>query len=552
MEKLKIFGISLFFILFLTNQGYAKIASQGIMQTDTLLRTIDLNKKSYYQDIFNKNERNELKKADKYIESAKKSMVDYYKNMAEIDKFYTIAEATGSSKSREKALSKARNLEQKSLKSGFKSLEEYKKGNRIKTKVYTSALNKIRLNDNSKHAQFGRELELQARLHYEKSGAIENAAPEHDSQLLFNSLDDANTNTIKALRYQENAFAAYKKDPDLNPDGFKVQDKLVVEKDLIVKDPDKVVVVDSVLFPVYVEQYNPLTDPNLYLSRSGMILPRLKLSKQDKDLLNEVNRKNQYANDLLKQVDEAYQIVDSLNYTADRTADFAARDKIRNAAIEKEQTAFYKLTNATNIYIDVNQTRYQIYQAYFPKIDEKKMTVETERAKKYEAEARDYFSRAQVEIANANKQMFRSEQYIQLMGANDMLLYALQLQESAYGIYLNMPEAIMAKTDTALVTKNKKNQGVSASEKEKNSQSSEWKVKSTYTYSAEKPKASAYKSKNGVVFVVQFGVFKGIIPAEKFGNVQPVIFDEFADNPNRRFMAGEYGQLKHLKQLLLW
>jgi hypothetical protein len=401
-------------------------------------------------------------------------------------------------------------------------------------------LNKLRLKDNSPHEIRGKELELRAKSNFEKAGNIEKSAPEHDRQLLFNALDDANNLILKAHTLQENAIAIYQKDPEFNLSNYKTPDKEIVKEELIKTVPVKEVESDTVLFPVYVEQYNPLTDPNLYISKSAVILPRLKLAKEDLALINEANRKNQYANDLLRQVDAAYIVVDSLNYVADRTPDFATKDKIRNEAIEKEQTAFYKLTNATNIFIDVNQTSYKIYKNYFPKTDPKKISPEIEQAKRYEASAEEYFSKAKTEIAQANRQMFRSEQYIQLMGANDMLLYALQLQENAYGIYLNAPELISAKTDTSVVTKNTKSLGGKSSEKEKQPQSSQWKISSVYTYSKEKPKAAAYKAKPGVIFTVQLGVFKGIVPAEKLGNVQPLIFDEFADNPNRRFMAGEY------------
>jgi hypothetical protein len=102
--------------------------SYEILQNDTTVKNIDLSKKNYYSAVFNKDDRARLKKAESYHTSARKSMVEYYKNMAEIDKLYTIAEATGSSKSREKALSKARNLNSNRLKPGSNRLTNLKKG----------------------------------------------------------------------------------------------------------------------------------------------------------------------------------------------------------------------------------------------------------------------------------------------------------------------------------------------------------------------------------------------------------------------------------------
>ena len=54
-----------------------------------------------------RSERKELKKAGKYLTSAKKYIDKYDADQREIEKLYTIAEATSSPKSREKSLKKA-------------------------------------------------------------------------------------------------------------------------------------------------------------------------------------------------------------------------------------------------------------------------------------------------------------------------------------------------------------------------------------------------------------------------------------------------------------
>jgi cell division protein FtsN len=527
-------------IVVLNTLVFGEINSYGQQLNDTTVQSIDLSSKNYYEQIFTKDERKQLKKANSYLESAKKSMLKYFENSREIEKLYTIAEATSSPKSREKSLLKARKLEQKSFKKGLDGLEYYKKSNDLKAQIYTSALNKIRQNDNSKYAVLGRELELQAKSNFENARSKERTAPQQDEKLKFNALNEANNLTLNALAKQENAIAIYEKDPRVNPDDFNLNKKQQIITNVVKKDSVKVVKTDSVWFPKYVEQYNPLTDPNLYHSKSNEIIPRLNVSNEELNALNDANLKNQQANELLKQVDDSYLLIDSLNFVADRTPDFTARDRIRNVAIEKEQSAFYKLTNATSIYIDVNETRYKVYKAHYPKIDEKKITPDLQKAKSFEKEADEYYLKAKNEISLANKQMYRSEQYIQMMGANDMLLYALQLQESAYGIYLGIPNDITESTDTAFVTKNKKNKSNKPTDKEKISKNLSWDVVSTFTYSTDKPKAVPYKTKKGVIFLVQLGVFKGIVPAENFSNVQPVIFDEFANNPNRRFMVGEF------------
>jgi hypothetical protein len=547
MTQLNSLISGILFVLIMNFIPYGHVFSQKA-QSDSDIKGIDLSKKRYYEQIFTKDERKQLKKADTYLESAKKEMLSYNSDRAEIEKQYAIADASGNVKSRDKAMKKARKLEQKSIKTGNNALDLYKKGNDIKTTIYTSAINRNRLRDNSKRALLGQELELRAKANFENSKTKIRTAPLHDQFLKFMALNEANNLTIKALELQENAFALYANDPQIKPEDFvepvdpnKEKVQTGKEQDIkTVTDPKKVVPIDTVLFPIYVEQYNPLTDQNLYKSKADIIIPRLKLSTEEKAEINESSRKNKHANDLLKQVDEAYIIIDSLHYTADRTPDFTTRDRLRNRAAENELHAFYKLTNATDIHRQVNETRYKIYKAHFPKVDSKKMTPELEKAKQYEMEAETYFLKAQNEIAQANKLQFAHEQYIQKMGANDMLLYALQLQENAYGIYFNLPGLITVIPDTSKVTINKPVITKKPNVKEKSSETLKWNVAKTYTYSKEKPKAVTYTVKNGVVFLVQLGVFKGILPADKLGNVQPVVFDEFLDNPNRRFLAGEY------------
>ncbi len=536
MNKIQFIALSILTILLANSNLFATHSYFRINDNSVSFSIEDLSKKKYYEEIFNKAERKQLKKADKYQKAAKKYLGQYDNYQRQIERLYTIAEATSSQKSRAKSLKKARKLELKALKKGMKALGYYKKGTDIKKKIYSTAINRVRLNDNSQNAKLGRNIELEAKNIFEAAETKEKTAPQHDEQLKFNALREANDMTLRALNMQETAFGLYKNDPSVKTEEINIPN--VDDNNNITDSVTNVIHPDSVLFPVYAEQYNPLTDPNLYRSKANIILPRLNLSNQDMNTIVEANRQNQVANDLLKQVDADYLIVDSLNYVADRIEDFYQRDQIRTRAIEKEQSAFYKLTRATNIYLNVNEARYKVYEKHYPKIDPSKENDDTRRAKRFKEEAKDYYSKAKGEIAGANRLMYKSEQYLKLMGANDLLLYALQLQESAYGIYFNMPEAISTVIDTSFVADNTiNNSNVSANE---NTSGLSWSFLSRFTYSKEKPKPVRYKNKKGVVFLVQVGIFKGLLPPAKFGTVQPLVFDKFVKNPYRRYMAGEY------------
>ena len=551
--KLSLFILTIFFI----NQSLANTPAKHSFIKDSFkyrlfslqIQSFDLTKKSYYERIFTKDERKQLSKADKYLISAKKYMRQYNSYQSDIEKQYTIAEATSNGKSMSKALKKAKKLEGKALKKGNKALVYYDKAFSIRSKIYTTAINRARLSDDSKNAKIGREVELRAKTLFDEALNKVQTVPVHDAQMKFDALKTANDQRLQAFKLQEAAFGFYANDADLNPDDY-------LKTDIDFIDTNSIITADTNFFPKYVEQYNPLMDANLYISKANLILPRLNLTNQELNQIVDANKKNIYANNLMRRVDKTYLVVDSLNMLAEMQTDLLLKDITKTQAIEKEQNAFYKLLNATNIYLNANEIRYNIYKKHFAEVRPSIKTQESERASLMEREATDYYNKANAQIRSARNLMYRSDQYIKLMGANDLQLYALQLQESAYGIYLNIPSAVSEKIDTAFVTANEYNETKKSTRKENTSGKLSWEVLSTYSYSTVMPKPVQYKVKNGVVFHIQLGIFKGLLPPKKFGKVNPIIFDKFIKNPYRRYLVGEYRSyeaadiaLKHVKKM---
>jgi len=493
---------------------------------------INLKNKNYYNKIFTKDERSQLSKADKYLVSGKKYMKQYNDYQKQIEKQYTIAEETSSGKTMNKALKKAKKLEKKALKAGKKALGYYDKAYAIRSRIYSTAINRTRLSDNSKNAKIGRELELRAKTLFEKADEKMRTASATDEQLKFDAHKAANDLRLQAFELQETAFGFYANDESLNPDDYLKEHKT--------NGDDKVITADTNFFPKAVEQYNPLSDPNLYRSKAGIILPKLNLTDAELNQIVQSNRMNQQANNIMREVDVIYLEVDSLNMMAERENDIATKERLKTKAVEREQVAFGKLLNATNSYIKANEIKYNVYKAHFPDVRPKVKTAETERADLMVQTAADYYNKAQSVKRSAANLMYRSDRYLRLMNANDMLLYALQLQESAYGIYMSIPEAVSTNIDSTMANANKINTSKTSTKKENTSPKLSWQVLATYTYSAKMPKPVKYKPKQGVVFHVQVGIFKGLLPTEKFEKVSPLIFDKFVKNPYRRFLAGEY------------
>ncbi|MCF6242868.1 MAG: hypothetical protein L3J74_16190, partial [Bacteroidales bacterium] len=526
---------ALFILLISANLPKSNTKNSEFNSYSAFSLPIDLKKKNYYNKIFTKEEQKELKKADKYLVSAKKYMQQYENYQKQIERQYTIAEATNSGKTMNKALKKAKKLEKKALKSGKKALTFYNKSNDIRSKIYSTAISRVRLNDNSKNAKIGREIELRAKSLFDEADAKVRTVPSHDEQLKFDALKAANDMRLKAFDLQEAAFGFYANDENLNPDDYLKDNKIENNN----KD-NTVITADTNFFPKAVEQYNPMSDPNLYRSKAGIILPKLNLTDIELSQIVQSNKMNQQANRIMKQVDAIYLEVDSLNMMAEKQTDIALKEKLKTKAIEREQVAFGKLLSATNSYIAANEIKYKVYKAHFPDVRPKIQTAPTERADLMAKTADDYYNKAMLVKRSAANLMYRSDRYLKLMSANDMLLYALQLQESAYGIYLSIPEAVSNNIDSTIATANVINNSKTSTKKENTSQKLSWQVLSTYTYSAKMPKPVKYKPKQGVVFHVQVGIFKGLLPPEKFAKVSPLIFDKFVKNPYRRFFAGEY------------
>ena len=533
---LSVLSIGLFILLIAAGEPATTMVSKSYFQiTNNTVVAINLKDKKYYNKIFTSEERKELSKADKYLASGNKYMNQYNSYQKQIERQYTIAEETNSGKTMNKALKKAKKLEKKALKYGKKALGYYDKAYDIRNKIYATAISRVRLNDNSKNAKIGRELELRAKTLFDQANEKVRTAPSHDEQMNFDALKAANELRLKAFDLQETAFAFYANDESLNADEYLNENKTDENK-----NKDLVVGADTNFFPKPVEQYNPLSDPNLYRSKAGIILPKLNLSDQELNFIVQSNKMNQKANSIMKEVDAIYYEVDSLNMMAEKQSDIALKEKLKTRAVEREQVAFGKLLSATNSYLAANEIKYKVYKAHFQDVRPKVETAETQRADLMVQTADDYYNKAMSVKRSAANLMYRSDRYLKLMSANDMLLYALQLQESAYGIYMSIPEAVSSNIDSTIATANVINTSKTSTKKENTSPKLSWQVLSTYTYSAKMPKPVKYKAKHGVVFHVQVGIFKGLLPPEKFAKVSPLIFDKFVKNPYRRFFAGEY------------
>ncbi len=495
----------------------------------------NLSKKKYYQDVFSKKERRELKKAEKYIALSKKHNKIYEKNIRVIHRLEKVLERSKSAKTKKKTSRKINKLRKKAYKSAYKSIDSYKRAIAIQRRIYDLAINRLRLDDGSENARYGRQFEMQAEDVFREVENLENlASDKNDDEEKIKALIDANERASYAIMLKGLAISNYKNDTSGNnflnktdsvekttPEQAEKIEKITSEKD---------------------QSYDPEKDNNLYRSRANLIIPKLNMSNADLELLRTAKEEQSRANLLSDQVDNLYLSIDSLHIAAERPENEFEREQIHSKAAYKEMTAFAKLIQATKLYTSVNKKRYKIYDKYLYQLRRSKTQAKLAEASKYETSAAMFFQRAENDIAVSKRLMSKPEQYIQLMSANELMLQSIQFQEEAFAIYLDVQQrgSIEQIKNSYQPDNDQINNSTQSEETVAKSSNLTWNFQSRNVYSKAKPKAVRYKDKQGIIFTVQPGIFKGILPPSKFGRVQPIIFDKFEDNPYRRFMVGEY------------
>ncbi|MCF6184407.1 MAG: SPOR domain-containing protein [Bacteroidales bacterium] len=202
-----------------------------------------------------------------------------------------------------------------------------------------------------------------------------------------------------------------------------------------------------------------------------------------------------------------------------------------------EDVFFNKMLKAADLYFNADKTKYDIYNKYLPAARNSNKINE---ARKFETNAEKLNASALQKYHKANFYSgHKSDKYIQIMDAVQTELSAIQEQENAYSIYFNKP----AKAITPPIVNQETNNNNTSNELTYN-------YSGSYMYSKYNPKPVPVKYKNGIVFKVQVGLFKELLPLSKYGKYSPISYDTFKNNPYKRFMVGEYRSYKAAEYVL--
>ncbi len=486
----------------------------------------NLKNKDYYKDLFGQVDLLKLADADDFYEKGNTKMLDAEKYFRKADGFKKVAENYGG-----KTLRKVKRYEKKGVKTALKAYEYYFKASNIKFHVYSDKLKNMNTDNSKKHLK-AEEIAINARSIYIQGSELKTQADKLKGKNKVDALKLAFDKHLEAIYNQELAFGIYMNDPNILYDENKDKVTDINKKNIPENKTDELVDDNTD------NTYTPKNDPNIYESKEDFIIEKLNMSEEDKSVLADAKDKMTYADNIMKDVDKGYSKIDKIRTEAELSEDTYEKDMKNKMAAGLEDVLFEKMLKAADLYFNADKTKYEIYKKYLAKARTSDNITE---GKKHENNAAKLHSKALQKYHKANFYSgHKSNKYIQIMDAVQTELSAVQEQENAFSIYFNQADKIV---DIPKNNTGKTNDIQSSPELTYN-------YSGSFTYSKYNPKPVPLKAKKGIIFKVQVGLFKGLLPLKTYGKYSPISYDTFKNNPYRRFFLGEYRSYKAAEYVL--
>lgn len=501
----------------------------------------DFTKKNYYKKIFNAEDIKKLSEIEVLNKKNEENIAKAQKYFSKAENYKKVVELSPSEKDRKKAARKAEKFDNKASKRANNSLESTFNNNSLKYSIYLKRLQEIQSDNTPEHKE-ALDLKNEAGIDYEKARELYKKSQTASEMGKYTLLKEAISMQKLSFDKQESAFGFFMHDPE-----FKIETKNEITKDSIItvfKDSNVVVIKEIIeLSKQDSSSYSIERDSNLYISKLPILLQKIEFSPIDQQELLNLKPITDRANLIRFNTEELYFVIDSLHQKAEGEPDKKIKEQITQQAVSIEKNAFDSLLISTNLYLKTNETLYRIYSKYLamyrPAGDTK--------GKKYENSAEDYHSQSQSLSADANLQSYKHERYIKLMNANLLLLTAIQQQENAYCSYFGLSESplieqerYLNENDNMLVKNNVVIQNRNTSKDVNRKKSETYIYAGTYFYNNENPSPVLIVHKKGLIFKVQIGVFKELLPLKSFSEFSPISFDSYRNTSLKRFMLGEY------------
>ena len=531
------------------------LSASFINQQLPILDFGDFMKKSYYEKLFTSKEVRKLNEASETIKEAKAELKEADKLFAKARVFNKIKKDARDKRDQRRADRKEQRYLRKAYRASLGAYEDMFDETEYIYYTYDQRIRKFN-NDSSNYHRFAEQYASASREIYTQSIAKKRAADKFEDQKKHDAFEQVAELNETVIKYQQMALGMLMKDekidlsklikkPEKQKEDKKDENK---EQSDIEKEKDT-----SKLDSTHTIVYNPETDPNLYQPRTDSIIPKLNINKTDSLLLNKAYAKEHRAKEYMDAVAYRYKRIDTLLSKIQTEKDRMKKELLKQDAAEIEKEVFQDLVAAANLYLEANDIKYEIYSKYFPKARPTADAGKLSKGKSYEESAKELKLLSTSSAASANLQMYISEKYLQLMNAVQLQLSALQEQENAYAVYFGWPVTPLKKTfkikyfadtDTGEKDSDKqeKTQDEDSHDKDKiaSAEKYSYNYAGSYYYTKQNPKPQKLKPAPGNIFKVQVGIFKRLLSLDTFGDFSPVSYDEFTNNPFKRFMVGEY------------
>lgn len=285
----------------------------------------------------------------------------------------------------------------------------------------------------------------------------------------------------------------------------------------------------------------------VYQSKEAVLSARLKLNNAEMSALLEASHREEYANDQLADVEQMYSDIEYYKKAEELETNTAKKEEYRDKNIMLQMQVFVKLIKATELHLEVNETRYKIYMKHLPRV---RRLVESPAAllgKDYEEDAQAHFRVSKLLQADAAGLEYQADKYMKLMDANDQLLLGIEKQETAFSIYFNL----ISKDDLAQISTSDRNPAKSGTDDEfgQKRKMKRFIVTEIYVYSKISPNPKRVNVEKGIVFKIQFGLFKDF-PKDNFGAITPITVEKLKGLDYSRFLVGNFKTFEAAQEAL--
>ncbi len=390
---------------------------QAVAQVNGDYDSFRLCKKPYYKELFSKKELKKLQKAEKLRTQA----LDYLLLASNAQKQANDLR-TSSPELTDKIQKQIAKLEDKAAQLELDGLKTHEKATDIFRVVYTNVLNNKTFSASTLSEKTAQNLSIESQNDYQAADAKKENLTSGNAMETYRAMY---TLSSAAIHDQEIALAIYKGDKDIDYTKY-------ISNSQPSQTADGNIPKDSIPVLIASEHYVYDLDSNLYRLRFREFEEKLKLSDDDKKILQKIEEDEATAAQLFQKAQTLGCTADTFRVYSGEAVTLAEREYYEQKAQEDELNECNSLVKAIKLEIASNNSLFALYQKYVPKIRNAKDSL----AKSFEDQADDLYKLSKTYEELAAKQYSLVEQYTQLSEGNEVKLQAIQNMENAIASYL--------------------------------------------------------------------------------------------------------------------